>query len=188
MKPAAFSAARIRTQLRRLLVVAGILAACSLVPGAGVAGASGLTLVLCPLGTETSTYTPGLNNTVREITYSGSDTATCLSLGNPLINSFVAPFSGQFEGSCELSFDQDSGTQTFDWNVGASSVWNYTSVVSTNPQGQVVVVLEGPIVAGQFTGATARQVVVLPELDLTACATETGITGRNGVFSLVITS
>ncbi|MEJ8632034.1 hypothetical protein [Streptomyces sp. MS2.AVA.5] len=100
----------------------------------------------------------------------------------------MAPFSGKFTTSCASLFTGGTGTQTLVWNTGESSQWDWTLHYSTNLNGQLVSIADGPIVGGKYAGAELRQVVTVTTLDQTACSTKEGLTETGGPSNWAFTS
>lgn len=164
------------------LVLGGLLTA----PAAQAAPAA-LGDLVCPAGNQAVSFSPGLTNTSKTTTITYNATlGVCASLTHPEITSggsagtVVAPYS------CLDLLNTSTGTQTFTWNTGQSSVLSYTRTV-TILNGQTVITLTGTITSGLFTGGHAVFTVVEPALQLTACETPQGLTSQAGVTTLVIT-
>ncbi|RKF24784.1 hypothetical protein D7I43_24610 [Micromonospora globbae] len=153
------------------------------------ASASTLISVTCT-GTNVINYSPGLTNTPQTVTISGQDTAVaCVDLARPLTQlSFVAPFSGTFTTSCTALLAGGTGTQTFHWNTGETSNWNWTLRFSNTVNGQLLAIADGPITSGLYAGAQVRQVITETTGDQTACFTPEGMTQNGGPSNWVITN
>lgn len=141
----------------------------------------------CPAGSQTVSFSPGVTSTPQNISVTFSVAlGVCVSLTQPQI------YGGSSQGSVTVTLDcldllsTTTGTQTFHWRDGQSSVLSFTRTV-TNINGQTVITLTGSIICGAFTGRTAVCTVVEPALALTACQTPQGLTGQSGVTTLLIT-
>ncbi|GAA4419601.1 hypothetical protein GCM10023169_10430 [Georgenia halophila] len=145
--------------------------------------------VLCT-GTNVIKYSPGVTYEERTVQISGQDDATaCVDVFAPAqALSFVAPFSGTFTTSCASLFTGGTGTQTLIWNTGETSRWSWTMHFSTNLNGQLVSIADGPITSGRYAGAELRQVVTVTTLDQTACSSDNGLQETGGPSNWVFTS
>lgn len=141
-------------------------------------------------GTNVIKYNPGVTFEERTLQINGEDNATsCIDVaGSELGLSFVAPFSGKFTTSCASLFTGGTGTQTLKWNTGETSQWEWTMHFSTNANGQLLSIADGPIVGGRYAGAQLRQVVTVTTLDQRACSTEKGLTETGGPSSWELTA
>jgi hypothetical protein len=153
------------------------------------AAATTLISVTCT-GSNVINYSPGLTNTPQTVTISGQDSATaCVDLSQPLQQlSFVAPFSGTFTSSCTALLAGGTGTQTFQWNTGETSLWHWTMRFSNTVNGQLLAIADGPISSGRYAGAQVRQVITETTGELTACFTPAGMTQNGGPSNWVITN
>jgi hypothetical protein len=144
--------------------------------------------VVCT-GSNVIRYNPGVTFEERTVQINGEDNATsCVDLaGEKLGLSFVAPFSGEFTTSCASLFTGGTGTQTLKWNTGETSHWEWTMHFSTNLNGQLLSIADGPIVGGRYAGAELRQVVTVTTVDQGACSTDKGLTETGGPSNWVFT-
>jgi hypothetical protein len=151
--------------------------------------AVGETVAVVCTGTNVIQYNPGVTFDERTVQITGEDRATsCVDLtGAQLGLSFVAPFSGEFTTSCAALFTGGTGTQTLKWSTGETSQWEWTMHFSTNLNGQLVSIADGPIVGGRYAGAELRQVVTVTTMDQGACSSEKGLTETGGPSSWTIT-
>ncbi|MFC5730166.1 MULTISPECIES: hypothetical protein [Nocardioides] len=132
-------------------------------------------------GTNVIKYNPGVTYQERTVQINGQDNATsCVDTVSGESLSFVAPFSGKFTTSCASLFTGGTGTQTLKWNTGETSQWEWTMHFSTNVNGQLQSIADGPILGGRYAGAQLRQVVTVTTLDQGACSTEKGLTQTGG--------
>lgn len=141
-------------------------------------------------GTNVIKYNPGVTFEERTHQINGQDDATsCVDPeGSEVGLSFVAPFSGKFTTSCASLFTGGTGTQTLKWSTGETSQWEWTMRFSTNVNGQLQSIADGPIVGGRYAGAQLRQVVTVTTLDQRACSTQKGLTETGGPSSWEFTA
>jgi len=170
---------------RLAVAVAAMTAAIVFTPAPASAS---LTLVSCA-GTTTLEHDPGLTNTVATVHQSGYESASCVSLLQPLTPlSFTAEFEGDITASCNTLFAPGSGTETFEWNTNETSVWSWTIISATSGNGTLLSVVAGPIITGKFAGTNVTQVAAFPNTDLEACANPGGMTLTNGFATWQFTS
>lgn len=132
-------------------------------------------------GTNVIKYNPGVTFQERTVQINGQDNATsCLDAGSGEALSFVAPFSGKFTTSCASLFTGGTGTQTLKWSTGETSQWEWTMHFSTNVNGQLQSIADGPILGGRYAGAQLRQIVTVTTMDQRACSTSKGLTETGG--------
>ena len=132
-------------------------------------------------GTNVIKYNPGLTFEERTVQINGEDNATsCVDAVSGEAHSFVAPFSGKFTTSCASLFTGGTGTQTLNWNTGETSQWDWTMHFSTNVNGQLQSIADGPIVGGRYAGSQLRQIVTVTTMDQRACSTAKGLTETGG--------
>jgi hypothetical protein len=136
--------------------------------------------VLCH-GQENITYNPGLTYTPATVQYSGTDTFTsCTSTPPTGITSASITFGGTATLSCTAFVPSDTVTEIVNWSNGQTSTWTFTTQVITSPDGELIIVASGPIVAGEFEGAQARQTISDLTPNPIACATPGGVTSESG--------
>ena len=136
--------------------------------------------------TETSSYRPGLTNQPQSITVTVIDTqAPCVVPADTNIVSGTTHFSVTNTMSCQLSLNFASPTVTYQWNTGDSSTAVFgTSEAIHLADGSTQVTNLGSVTNGFAQGAIATRQVILPELDLTACSSPSGITQLSGSATL----
>jgi hypothetical protein len=156
-------------------VAAGVAAALE-VSVLAVAPASAATTVVNCVGNMHSTYSPGLTNETRTHYVVGSDNATlCVSLTHPTLTSFVGPYSGSGEVSCNALLAPGAGTETLYWNGTTQfSTWSF-DVSQTSGNGTRIVTATGPITSGVLAGTTLTQIAAFPNDQFLGCSTETGV-------------
>lgn len=149
--------------------------------------ASADTLLVTCTGSNVIRYEPGVTYTEKNVHISGVDRAAlCVDVANPLEPlSFEAPFSGEFTTSCASVFSGGTGTQTLNWKragefTGKTSEWHWTMHFSTNANGQLLSIADGPIVSGRYAGKQLRQVITVTTGDQTACSKPEGLTETSG--------
>ncbi|MFJ1936728.1 hypothetical protein ACIOGZ_29220 [Kitasatospora sp. NPDC088160] len=165
--------------MKRTLTALVVSAALSCSALAAAPPAAAVSVGTCT-GSTTTTYTPGLTDTLQTITANGTDNADlCVILGHPWLTSFVGPFNGTQSLSCTSILTSGSGTETLEWNTGQDSQWSWTNDFQ-NVDGAEVGTATGPITSGPLTGTTLTQVIVLAPGSLAACSTTTGVTQVSG--------
>lgn len=150
------------------------------------AGASAsLVDVSCPLGTQTSTYHPGLTYTSRETSFTASGSlAPCVSPTHPDI--VGADFTGHGHGIASCTAADFEDHSLYHWNTGQTSRVEGRLTINLKPNGQTVLVRVGEVTSGLFDGATVVQTKVLPSLNLLDCFTSDGLEYVSGPVSLTI--
>jgi hypothetical protein len=168
-----------------------LLAACTI---AGICltapQASAQTLGTCPLGTTQVTYTPGITAEPSEVFQEGSESSGLCVFVLPVgLASFTTAFSGELVTSCtELLTGEDSGSQTFFWNNGQESYWEFTSITSQNASGNTVATYRGTLSpeSERFPGAFVVQVVTYLNLTLDDCL-NSALTEQSGTSTYTFT-
>ncbi len=142
--------------------------------------------LLCPLGTQTATYSPGLTLIQRPtaVTVEGA-LLSCVS-SDPEINTGTYHFSGQGQFSCLLT-SQAPFSVTYRWSNGKYSTVRYVSSVNQKVAAGSVVVSTGTVVDGEFKGDAAVRTVEDTTLQSGQCATSEGVTSTTGAASLTFT-
>lgn len=174
---------------KHLAALGAVLALLGSTLWAAPAAAANTVAVLCT-GTNVIKYHPGVTFEERTVQITGEDYATsCVdpTSSEPRL-SFVAPFSGDFTTSCASLFTGGTGTQTLKWNTGETSHWEWTMHFSTNLNGQLLSIADGPIVGGRYAGMELRQVVTVTTMDQGACSTEQGLTETGGPSTWLFSS
>ncbi|MBZ4414742.1 hypothetical protein K8640_41660 [Myxococcus sp. XM-1-1-1] len=158
----------------RLMSLSSLLAA--LVLYAGPVSAEPVTLN-CP-GTMAVNYSPGMTNTPRFMTISGTGTfGPCVGLPLGILS---ADYSGVAQGTTSCLTSSTTANLTLTWNDGTVSTLSMTQTLNTRPTGQVVSVYAGTVTSGRFQGATATGTLTLLQTDLLGCFTEEGVTATAG--------
>jgi hypothetical protein len=164
-------------------------AACALTAGSAVAAHPAGAVVLdvtCPVGSNISTYTPGLTFTAKPTHFTATGQVSgCISLTQPLLTGANLAASGDGTASCTSgSF---SNTTVYNWNTGQKSTVVGTGSINLKPDGETVFALVGKVTSGLFTGETVVQTKILLSTDLTACLTPGGLTSVAGPITLTVT-
>ncbi|MFF7725859.1 hypothetical protein [Streptomyces sp. NPDC008001] len=155
-------------------------------PAAAASSGGSLTTVSCPVGSQFTTYQPGLNLTSRYVDYVAHGTlAACLSSGSQDVKGAKFTTTGSGNTSC-LSGDVTEKS-VYHWNTGATSVVESRFKINLKPNGTTVVVSTGSVVSGLFAGATTVQTKILPNTGLLACLSPQGMTGAGGPVSMTVT-
>lgn len=135
-------------------------------------------------GTSSASYSPGLKNTPALVQTSFREVlGPCVSLTDPSVTSGTMSGSVTATSGCEDLLHSSPGVVTFHWNNGNSSTFTYNSQVDL-VLGQLVIVQNGAITAGEFSGSTAA-VTITDVGNLTACG-GSGLTSVEGPMTLDI--
>ncbi|MFF5900133.1 hypothetical protein ACFY8O_29975 [Streptomyces argenteolus] len=155
---------------------------------APAAAAPASLLELTCTAASTVTYSPGLTlaPTLQTVTFDVSYSGCTSPLGTSGVTSGSRHGSFQDIRSC-LALPA-SATQSFpvDWNAGASSQVSGTTQ-SVDAAGQVVHIIIGPVMTGQFAGDTYVEEINQASLDLLQCALGTGVKSQTGVGVVTLT-
>ncbi|MCK2218205.1 hypothetical protein MF672_031100 [Actinomadura sp. ATCC 31491] len=144
------------------------------------------TLVACPLGTQTVTWSPGLTYVPQPTSlHIEGILASCVSATDPALNNATFVINGSGTGSC-LTSSFPNATMVVDWNDGPDSVITYDLTVNIKPAGETVFVSVGQVDSGQFAGGDVVRTTAEVTLDLAACLT-TGLNSSSGPTSLTVT-
>jgi hypothetical protein len=169
--------------------VAGLLAlATTTALSATPAAAADDGVVSCPLGTQSSTYSPGLTYATPppEVDVEVSGTlGLCVSTD---LNHTAGTY--EFEGSGDLNClaGSSAGIGRITWaNPGTTpSRFLQSYSIALRPNGTTVLLSSGPIISGDYEGRTILIQIVLTSTDLLACATPQGMTNTAGPFLVTI--
>lgn len=125
-------------------------------------------------------FDPPLTNTATPTTVSISESfSPCLDLSNLTVISGETSFSVNRTTSC-TSLTDAPAVATYHWNNGQSSTVDFTSNVTTRlADGTTDVTSVGTVTSGLGNGATATREVIMPQLDLAACA-DSGVSQESG--------
>jgi hypothetical protein len=141
-------------------------------------------LGICTGGTGTTTYTPGITNTLQAIHNNDSVTfSPCTLAQNKVVTSMTDSFD--FIGSCAGNTDIHGGG-TILYSNGQTSTWTLDSCNGTRVIGQFVGVVSGLITNGPFNGARVWKFASRPVNDPSVCARASGVTSSTGTNTLII--
>lgn len=170
--------------------IIAILAALGIAAGAGlfVTGTASADPVIgsCPAGKSTINYTPGLTNEAADVHEAGDEQSGLCTFLSPagLSKSFTTSFAGtRDQAACTNVLGKNAtGTQTFVWDDGTTSEWDYTTISVQNVNGSTITTLRGQITADSatFAGVSVNQVVAFPNTQLSACTQPGGLTQQSG--------
>lgn len=166
----------------------GLVVASLLLSVAGLAPAAHAAVSVTCVGTSNITFSPGLTLFTQPVVFHLNDVYTCTST-DPTITSASAMAGRVLPLSCLTLANLFNSTNgdTITWSDGQTS--NIQGVITvTSAGGTVIVVAEGTIATGQFTGANAVITWTWPALNPIACLSTTGVTQLAGVTTLQITS
>ncbi|MFF0497836.1 hypothetical protein ACFYU5_15615 [Nocardia aobensis] len=154
----------------------------------GTAAAQDLSLVSCPLGSQTTTYNPGLHLTAPPgdvHLHSTGNLGACVSTD---LQHTGGTYSVDGSGPLTCTGGNSSGSGTVNWADPTThpSRFTFTGAVSERPAGDSVLVLTGSITSGDYSGHTLIETVVIASTDLTGCLTPEGLTTTSGTFSFTI--
>lgn len=167
---------------RGLVVASLLLSAAGLAPAAQAA-----TNVTC-LGTSTITFNPGLTLLTKAVAYNASDSYNCTST-DPTITSGSNVRQNVLPLSCltVANLFNSANAFTITWSNSQTSTASGTFTVNS-VGGTIVVIAQGTVTAGQFTGATAVITWTWPAPNPLACLSTSGVTQLTGVTTVQITS
>lgn len=148
-----------------------------------VAHATPTTVPVSCVGSDTVTYNPPLVNAPRTTTVTFTeDLDLCLAGG---VTTADASASVTKTTSCTAVTLNPAAT-TYHWNTGASSSVNFfANVVVHLAGGFNQVTSTGTVTSGFDVGATAVVVATLPQLNVTACASD-GVAQLTGPDTLTL--
>lgn len=168
------------------MALAVVAAAVGMVGASPVPAEAAINQVSC-LGTEGTTFSPGITNTPQTITITVTNIeAPCLSLSDLSLRSGYAKSTRVVPGLTCLTLLAGGGEDSmkFTWNTGNTSTFKFQPIVNF-VAGNPVVVQNGLISEGQFVGSTAKGTVALVA-DLTQCSQPTGVTSATGLHTFNI--
>ncbi|MEJ2851916.1 MULTISPECIES: hypothetical protein [unclassified Saccharothrix] len=166
-------------------VVVAMLAAFGVVAAAPVAQAADTELLSC-VGSGANTYQPGVTAQPRVVSITSSaDYGSCASTGSPAITS--GGFAITANGLVSCLGGGVSITVTITWNTGETTTVAAVGLVVLRPANEVVVVYQGTVTAGRFTGAAVVMTAALLNTTPAQCFTPDGVTGTSGPADITIT-
>jgi hypothetical protein len=163
-----------------VLVLVAVLAVVA--PVVGVAE----TQLLSCTGTGANTYQPGVILQPRVVAVSANaHYEPCTSSGSLTIT------SGGYQANATSVVSCLAGsfaiTVTITWNTGETTTVTAIGIIAQRPANEVVVVYQGTVTAGRFTGATVVMTAALVNTTPEQCLTPEGVTGTSGPAAIVIT-
>jgi hypothetical protein len=161
-----------------LLVAAGIV-------GAAPAAQAATELLSCT-GSGANTYQPGVTAQPEVVSIASSaNYDACVSTGSPTITS--GGYAIVANGLVSCLGGGVSITVTITWNTGETTTVAAVGLVVLRPTNEVVVIYQGTVTAGRFTGATAVMTAALLNTTPAQCFTAEGVTGTSGPANITIT-
>lgn len=137
------------------------------------------------LGSQTTTYEPGLTFQERPTTFTVTGTlSSCSSPTNPQIVS--GTFSSKGEGSFSCVTGSAVLTSVIKWNTGQSTTVQIGFNLNAKPNGTTVLVSLGQVADGLFRGGVYLAPKVLTSPNLLGCATPEGMLTASGPVSVTI--
>lgn len=146
-------------------------------------------LVTCPLGTESTTYSPGLKyptTPAPNVSFNATGTVgPCVSLD---LNHTSGAVSFTGSGPLNCLGGNSSGTGAIDWaNAGAATThFAFTGGLSLRPNGVTVLLLTGTVTSGDYAGHKLVATITLLSTDITACLSPSGLTSSSGPITITI--
>ncbi len=166
-------------------VVVAMSAAVVVVVAAPAAQAAEAELLSC-VGSGANTYQPGVTAQPRVVSITSSaDYGSCVSSGSPAISS--GGYAIVANGAVSCLGGGVSITVTITWNTGETTTVAAVGLVVLRPANEVVVVYQGTVTAGRFTGAAVVMTAVLLNTTPAQCFTPEGVTGTSGPANITIT-
>ncbi|WP_434385047.1 hypothetical protein [Melittangium boletus] len=174
-------------------VVVGMLL--SLMPGMSQAagGRQGLGLpavVSCPLGSVTTSFSPGLRQQSQDVTVATQSAFnSCLTvLGEPVVWATAIEHTSRKDQGCGLLRTGLSSETTLRWNTGETSELTF-SLYAVDVQGLLTVeTYNGVVTEGKYAGATAVRTITYVNTDfIGGCLSVEGLTQAHGISNLVLT-
>lgn len=144
------------------------------------------TQLLSCTGTGSNTYQPGVSIEPKSVAVSSSaHYEPCVSTGTPAIT------SGGYQANATSIVSCLAGsfaiTVTITWNTGETTTVTAIGIIAQRPANEVVVVYQGTVTAGRFTGASVVMTAALLNVTPAECLTPQGVTGTSGPATIVIT-
>lgn len=148
--------------------------------------AQAATELLSCVGSGTNTYHPGVTAQPKVVSITSSaDYGSCVSTGSPTITS--GGYAIVANGLVSCLGGGVSITVTITWNTGETTTVAAVGLVVLRPANEVVVVYQGTVTAGRFTGATVVMTAALLNTTPAQCFTTEGVTGTSGLANITIT-
>ncbi|SDP80265.1 hypothetical protein [Lentzea jiangxiensis] len=148
--------------------------------------AQAATELLSCVGSGANTYNPGVTAQPKVVSITSSaDYDSCVSTGSPAITS--GGFAIVANGLVSCLGGGVSITVTITWNTGETTTVAAVGLVVLRPANEVVVIYQGTVTAGRFTGATVVMTAALLNTTPAQCFTPEGVTGTSGPANITIT-
>ena len=141
-------------------------------------------LGLCTPGSGTSSYTPGITNTLQSVHVNNNVTFSPCSVGQ---NKVVQSLSVSLDtiSSCSSKTDA-AGTGVISYTNSQMSNWTLDSWTATRLLGQLLAVDSGLITNGPFNSARVWVFNTRAVSDPSVCATSSGILTATGQSTLIV--
>jgi hypothetical protein len=144
------------------------------------------TELLSCTGTGANTYQPGVTFQPNTVAVSSSaHYEPCISTGSPTIA------SGGYQANATSVVSCLAGsfaiTVTITWNTDETTTVTAIGIIAQRPANEVVVIYQGTVTAGRFTGATVVMTAALLNMTPAQCLTPQGVTATSGPATIVIT-
>jgi len=142
-------------------------------------------LLTCP-GTGATHYSPGLTFTPQPTSVTSTGTlGPCVGSGAPVVSASLSIVAQGTQG-CLLG--SAAGFLQLQWNDLTTSTAQGTIAASVRPDGEVVTVATGRVIAGRFLDDTVVLTFTGLQSQLTACLAAPGVTATAGPATLTITN
>src|SRR6266545_6591774 len=141
-------------------------------------------LGLCTPGTATSTFTPGLTNTLQAIHVDASITFSPCAVAQ---NKTITGMRDSFDSiqSCAAQTDSSGGGAIYYTN-GQTSTWTMDSWGGSRLGGQYSGACSGLITNGPFNGARLWKFIMRTARDPADCSRGGGLTSATGTNTLIL--
>ncbi|MFD1146522.1 hypothetical protein [Saccharothrix hoggarensis] len=138
------------------------------------------------VGNGANTYQPGVTAQPRVVSINSSaNYDSCVSNGSPTIT--AGGYAITANGLVSCLGGGVSITVTITWNTGETTTVAAVGLVVLRPANEVVVVYQGTVTAGRFTGAAVLMTAALLNTTPAQCLTPEGVTGTSGPANITIT-
>ncbi len=142
-------------------------------------------LLICP-GTGATHYSPGLTFTPEPTSVVSTGTlGPCVGPGSPVVSASLSIVAQGTQG-CLLG--SAAGFLQLQWNDLTTSTIQGSIAASVRPDGEVVTVATGKVIAGRFLDDTVVLTFAGLQSQLAACLAPPGVTATAGPATLTITS
>lgn len=177
-------AARSRRAFSGVLIGGIAVPVAAFLPAAATAAHAAIEGAQCT-GTQELTHSPGLTDTPRPVTVTGTSTLVTCASSDQSITSGTSTLSASGTFSCTSG--TGPGIRKITWNNGQTSTLPFTRTISTNLLGQTVAKLAGVVSEGEFKGYVWNGTFILFSTKPSACSTPEGLTSASGPLVLTIT-